>query len=87
MKNKFSYESDFHSLSEELGYQKPALPNSIKRGVGGFWQIGDKDSTELSADFIEQIKNDSTKYGYFFISNVFKESKKGEKISHSKGVS
>ena len=66
--NKFSYESDFVSLSEDLGYENASLPSGIQRAIGGFWQIGDKDSTQLSVDFIEQIKND-TKYGYFFISN------------------
>ena len=69
LRNKFFYESDFISLSEELDYKDSQLPANIKRALGGFWQIGDADSTELSADFIEKIEKDSTKLGYFFISN------------------
>ena len=53
----------------ELGYERASLPVGIDQAVGGFWQVGDRDSTELSADFIKQVKNDSTQYRYFFISN------------------
>ncbi len=69
LKNKFYSYSDFEYLAMELGYEGAALPGGIEEAVGGFWQIGDQDSTELSADFIKQIKNDSTQYRYFFISN------------------
>ena len=69
LKNKFYSYSDFEYLAMELGYEGAVLPGGIEEAVGGFWQIGDQDSTELSADFIKQIKNDSTQYRYFFISN------------------
>ena len=72
LRDKYYSESDFEALSEELNLIESSLPDDIILAEGGFWQIGDKDSTELSADFVKQIKfdgKDSTKYAYFFISN------------------
>ena len=68
-KNKYYSYSDFKYLAMELGYEQASLPVGIEQAEGGFWQVGDRDSTELSADFIKQVKNDSTQYRYFFISN------------------
>ena len=71
--NKYYSESDFEKLSDTLGLKNSRLPNDILWAEGGFWKLGDKDSTELNADLIKQIKFENTDslqtFAYFFISN------------------